>query len=76
MIMQQLRDDIQDFLERTHMTRTKLGKLALRDPHAILNWLARDRDSDPRVSTVERVYDFMNEFELSNKIRKRRSKSP
>lgn len=75
MIMHQLRADIEDFMGRTGMTRTALGRLALSDPHAILNWLADDT-SDPRISTVERVYDFMNEFELTNKIRKRRAKSP
>jgi hypothetical protein len=66
MIMDQFRLDIKAFLKRTGLSRTKMGRLAVNDPHAVLDWLA-DEDSDPRVSTVERVYDFMHKYELDNK---------
>ena len=69
MIMSQFRDDIRAFLQRTGLTRTKMGKLSVNDPHAVLDWLAND-EVDPRVSTVERVYEFMNDYELREKLQR------
>lgn len=60
--IKQFRNDITRFITKTGVTKTALGIAAANDPHIIFRCLKPN--SDPRLSTVQKLYDFMENYKV------------
>ena len=64
-IVQKFKDDITTFLKTYKMSKTAFGHQALGDAHAVPRWL--EDNGDPQLSSVKKVYDFMEKYAKERK---------
>lgn len=64
-VFDKFKEDIDEFIKRTGVPRTRMGWEIMKDPHAISNWLIGK--GNPRISSMQRVYDYMENYKSPKK---------